>query len=133
MRIVALSLRSAVAISLWLVLTTSVVSAELVVNGWQKLDPLSQLAYAQGVFDVATTLSQFSREVAKNKGIEIRDYWKQRPDVAFYGSIGCPRVTQLPPEQKLSILQKHVNDKPEIWDGPMTFMIQDAFWKMCEE
>jgi len=133
MRIVALSLRSAVVMSLWLVFTTSGVSAEVKVNGWRKLDTLNQVVYLQGVLDVATTLSQMSRESAKNKGIDIRDFLNLRGDVAFYASIGCDRVSQLPPEQKLAILKKHVNDNPGMWDYPMTFMIQDAFWKMCEE
>ncbi|TKS57852.1 MAG: hypothetical protein EWM72_03427 [Nitrospira sp.] len=133
MRIVSLLLRSAVAMPLCLALTTSIVSAEVLVNGWRKLDPINQAAYMQGVLDVATTLSQSSRESAKNKGLDIRDFWKLRPDVAFYASIGCDRVSQLPPEQKLAILQKHVNNNPEKWDYPMTFMVQNAFWKMCEE
>ncbi len=133
MRIVSLSPRSAVAMSLCLALTTSVVSAEVFVNGWRKLDPINQAMYMQGVLDVATTLSQASRESAKSKGINIRDYWKLRPDVAFYASVGCDRVSQLPAEQKLAILQKRVNNNPEMWDHPMTFMVHDAFWKMCEE
>jgi hypothetical protein len=34
---------------------------------------------------------------------------------------------------RLTILQAYVNGKPDRWDYPMTFIIQDAFWKFCEE
>ena len=118
---------------LFTVLVTSSAFAELNGNGWLKLDRMNQLAYMQGVLDVATTLDQFSREAAKNKGQSVREYWNSQGILGFYASVGCDRVSTMPPEQKLAIIQKYVNDKPDRWDYPMTFIIQYAFYKFCEE
>lgn len=114
-------------------LVTSPVLAEVDGNGWRKLDPVNQAAYMQGVLDVGTSLEQFGKEAAKNKGQSVREYWNSQDILGFYASIGCDRISTMPAEQKLAILQKYVIDKPDMWDSPMTLIIQDAFWKFCEE
>jgi hypothetical protein len=118
---------------LFTLLVTNQVFAEVDGNGWRKLDPVIQAAYMQGVLDVATTLDQVGREAAKNQGQSVREYWNSQATLGFYASMGCNEVSQMPAEQKLAILQAHVNGKPDMWDAPMTFIIQDAFWKLCEE
>lgn len=118
---------------LFTLLVTNQVFAEVDGNGWRKLDPVNQAAYMQGVLDVGTTLDQFSREAARAKGQSVREFWNAQAILAFYASIGCDRVIKMPAEQKLAILQAYVNGKPDMWDSPMTFIIQDAFWKFCDE
>ena len=117
---------------LFTLLVTSPVLAEVDGNGWRKLDPVNQAAYMQGVLDVGTTLEQLSREDAKNKGQSVREYWNSQGILGFYASIGCDRISTMPAEQKLALLQAYVNDKPDMWDSPMPLIIQDAFWKLCD-
>lgn len=124
---------SVTAVIMFTSLVTSPVLAEVDGNGWRKLDPVNQAAYMQGVLDVGTTLDQFGREDAKNKGQSVREYWNSQGILGFYASVGCDRVSRMPAEQKLAILQAHVNDKPDMWDSPMTIIIQDVFGKLCEE
>ncbi len=124
---------SVTAVLLFTSLVTSPVLAEVDGNGWRKLDPVNQAAYMQGVLDVGTTLEQFGKEEAKNKGQSVREFWNTQGILDFYASIGCDRVSKMPAEQKLAILQVYVNENPDMWDSPMTLIIQDAFWKFCEE
>lgn len=124
---------SVAAVLLCTLVVTGPVFGEVDGNGWRKLDPVNQAAYMQGVLDVGTSIDQVGREAAKNKGKSVREYWNSQAILDFYASTGCNRVSKMPAEQKLAILQAYVNGKPDRWDYPMTFIIQDAFYKFCEE
>ena len=68
-------------------IVTNQVFAEVNGDGWWKLAPVIQAAYMQGVLDVGTTLDQFSREAAKEKGQSVRDFWIALAILAFYASV----------------------------------------------
>jgi hypothetical protein len=87
---------------LFTLLATNQAFAEVDGNGWRKLAPVIQAAYMQGVLDVATTLDQFGREAAKNKGQSVRAYWNSQATLGFYASMGCERVSLMPAEHSPS-------------------------------